>query len=563
MLQNYCFQKVSFDVFEAWRRKTMNIPALYSRDRVAGFLRANGKRLVNEKGEEILLVGWGLGNWLLNEGYMWGTHHPAFDRYRKMERIVRELAGTQYAAGFWKRFRDQYVTESDIRRMAEIGCNSVRIPFNWRLFMEDEPGITFKEEGFALIDRCLDWCEKYRIYAFLDMHGAPGGQTGTNIDDCVDEFPRLYQDADSWEKGIALWGEFARRYADRWIVGGYDLLNEPIRTADHGNVDYFLPKLALFYDEAIAEIRKWDTRHVLSIEGHHWASSTEVFHKKYDENMLLHFHRYWCTPDISSYREYLDTAERLDCPLWLGETGENRLYWFSAMYPLALRLGIGINIWPWKKIGSDNCPCGVKRPEGWDEFIGYIEGGARPSYERAWQMFDEYLENCRIENCIDRPEVMAAVLRTPGCRIRATDFDETLGDSPAYHGLGAPQNLYAYRAQTGLTLVPADGSDVHSFFPSKSWDVFALRMRPEEFVSYTLFGAADGACLAFEYSAKEHGVAEVYQDGRPIGRWEFQEGTGLRTEPLPLSASDQTVIRIQMLEGTADLLELDYSFQQK
>ena len=42
-----------------------------SRSRVNGFLDTDGRRIVNAAGEEILLMGWGLGNWLLCEGYMW------------------------------------------------------------------------------------------------------------------------------------------------------------------------------------------------------------------------------------------------------------------------------------------------------------------------------------------------------------------------------------------------------------------------------------------------------------------------------------------------------------
>ena len=33
---------------------------------------------------------------------------------------------------------------------------------------------------------------------------------------------------DYYKKGLALWRELANRYKDEWIVGGYDLLNEPI-----------------------------------------------------------------------------------------------------------------------------------------------------------------------------------------------------------------------------------------------------------------------------------------------------------------------------------------------
>jgi len=118
--------------------------------------------------------------------------------------------------------------------MAELGYNSVRIPLNWRVFMEAEPGLLWKEDGFRLLDRCIDWCEEYKLYAFLDLHGAPGGQTGANIDDSVDNVPRLFIDSDSWFKGIKLWERIAERYKDRWIVAGYDLLNEPIAPGTEG-----------------------------------------------------------------------------------------------------------------------------------------------------------------------------------------------------------------------------------------------------------------------------------------------------------------------------------------
>ena len=38
--------------------------------RSQGFLKADGKKIVNEKGENVLLRGMGLGGWMLQEGYM-------------------------------------------------------------------------------------------------------------------------------------------------------------------------------------------------------------------------------------------------------------------------------------------------------------------------------------------------------------------------------------------------------------------------------------------------------------------------------------------------------------
>lgn len=55
--------------------------ARMSRDRVKGFLDVKGQRIINGEGEEILLTGWGLGNWLLCEGYMWlSGGNERFDR---------------------------------------------------------------------------------------------------------------------------------------------------------------------------------------------------------------------------------------------------------------------------------------------------------------------------------------------------------------------------------------------------------------------------------------------------------------------------------------------------
>ena len=78
--------------------------AAMRRDRVYGFLDTKGTKLVNGRGEEVLLTGWGLGNWLLPEGYMW-LAGGRMDRPRGIEQVIREVAGVDYAKGYWKKFR--------------------------------------------------------------------------------------------------------------------------------------------------------------------------------------------------------------------------------------------------------------------------------------------------------------------------------------------------------------------------------------------------------------------------------------------------------------------------
>ena len=173
------------------------------------FLRTRGQDMVNEKGEKVLLRGVGLGNWMLPEGYMWKFGNQA-DRPRRIEKLVSDLIGPENAKRFWTEFRQNYIAEADIRRIAELGYNSVRPALNSRLFLtesgEPEPG----SEGFQLLDNLVKWCKANGIYVIIDMHGAPGGQTGQNIDDSEDDQPKLFMDAKYEEQLVNLWVAIAR-----------------------------------------------------------------------------------------------------------------------------------------------------------------------------------------------------------------------------------------------------------------------------------------------------------------------------------------------------------------
>ena len=398
---------------------------------INGFLHADGKKILDGSGREVLLKGWGLGNWLLQEGYMWLSGEKCFDRPRRIEQVVAELTGAEYAEQFWKRYRNNYIRREDILKMARLGYNSVRIPFNYRLFMAEDAeqtrdagnrndagikkgaSIFWKKEGFDLLDQCLEWCEEAGIYAFLDLHGAPGGQTGSNIDDSVDNVPRLFTEEQYQEKCIALWEKLAERYCGREVVGGYDLLNEPIIPpyAGNGDFDYLIPELSAFYEKLIHAIRRVDQNHLLSIEGAHWATDIRIFDHKYDENMVLHFHRYAEIPDIACLRKFMEKSDELKVPLWMGETGENGNEWYAALYPLAISLGIGYNLWPWKKMECTNSPYSICKPKDYQMLLDYLKGGVKPTQEKAQEILNEYLENIKMENCMEHSEVTCQIGR--------------------------------------------------------------------------------------------------------------------------------------------------------
>jgi hypothetical protein len=64
-----------------------------------GYLKADGQRIVNAKGENVLLRGIGLGGWMLQEGYMLGLRKEGQQQHKIREKI-ESLIGKQGASEF-------------------------------------------------------------------------------------------------------------------------------------------------------------------------------------------------------------------------------------------------------------------------------------------------------------------------------------------------------------------------------------------------------------------------------------------------------------------------------
>ncbi len=510
----------------------------YSRDLVSGFLRADGKKIVNGNGEEILLCGVGVGGWLLYEGYMWGIHTIQYSSPRGLSLLVRELCGSKYAKEFWKKFRANFLTHEDIKEIAKMGYNSIRVPLHWNMFLENEPEIIWKDEGFELMDKLLDWCEQEKIYVIPDLHASHGGHTGSNIDDSLDDYARMFKDKMSWDRTILLWTEFARRYADRWIIGGYDFLNEPIRSDEppkwmpQGDL---VPKLRQFYRELSASVRAVDKNHMFIYEGHNWASRTDIFDEIYDENMVIEPHRYWIDPVPENYTPFLKVSENLNKPIWLGESGENHKEWYAAMFPIAAKLGIGFCFWPYKRMArEDGCPAIIRQPENWQKVIDFTVGGARPEYDEAQKMFDELLENAKLENCKKSESVNAHIFRTVGATIKGQDYDKV--ESSA-------KNMHIYKLHPDAP----NGKYHRNKF---EWEDQTVDMSAEGFAYYTFFHFPQGAKLKVSLTAKEDSKVAFDYEGAPLGEFALNKSDEPQEITLTLPATqNEGAVKMSCADG--------------
>ncbi len=366
----------------------------------SGFVHAQGKQLVDGTGKPLLLKGTNLGNWLVQEGYMFRLEKGP-QSATEIEQFTRSLLGPAEAKKFWAEYRDRYVTRNDIQWIAKSGYNSIRIPFHYKFFAGDNP------DGFKYVDRVVGWAKEAGLYVVLDMHATPCGQTGANIDDS-DGWPWLFESEDCQREIISIWTRIASHYTNEPTVLGYDLMNEPI--PHYAEVTHLNDRLEPLLKRITTAIRHVDINHVIVLEASQWDTNFKVFGPPFDKNLLYQFHRYWMPPVQEKIADVVEFRDKYNVPIWLGESGENTDEWVNDFRTLLEKNNIGWAFWPYKKMDNTKGPVQFKRPQYWDEVVafgatdrslGNIEKSlkVRPPNEHSKIAFKELLENVQFSHC--------------------------------------------------------------------------------------------------------------------------------------------------------------------
>jgi hypothetical protein len=383
----------------------------------ADFIHAEGKRLVDGHGDTFAIKGINLGNWLVPEGYMFKFKTARSPT--EISDVIESLIGPEDAVRFWTMFRDTYIARDDIAFIKALGFNTVRVPLNWRLFLEpDVSGVSgaerFEGPGWALLDRLVQWCREAGLRVIVDLHAAPGGQTGVNHDDgpgyaltfYVPQYRRLT---------VALWQRLAAHYRDETAILGFDLLNEPI--SPYADVDFLNPQLEPFYREVVAAIRAVDRNHVVLLAGAQWDTNFAVFDRPFDDNAVYTYHKFWVNPTRDGIQSYLDFSNRWNVPVMIGETGEFNNAWNEKFRGLQERFGFGWCFWPYKNLDSDLSIVTIAKPADWDLIAaaGSSEGDRSPSPEKARTILNAYLDAARFANIRVNPDYVHSLgLSVPG-----------------------------------------------------------------------------------------------------------------------------------------------------
>lgn len=371
----------------------------------AKFISVKGKNLIGTDGKPFLMRGTNLGNWLVPEGYMFKFKNTSSPRL--INTALAELMGPEETEAFWAKFLDVYITQADIHFLKSTGMNSIRIPFNYKLFTNEYYlGKSDPNHGFKLLDRVLAWCKQENLYVILDMHCAPGGQTGDNIDDGYG-YPFLFDDVASQQLCIDVWRKIAAHYKNETIVLGYDLLNEPI--AHYFDATHFNPLLEPLYKRITSAIRAVDKNHILFLGGAQWDSNFKPFGKPFDSKLVYTFHKYWTDPTQAVVQDYIDFSNQYNVPIYVGETGENKDEWVRDFRVMLEKNNIGWHYWPYKKMDNTSGIMSFNQPENYKEVIDYTEK-PRSSFEdirkaapanraKLKKAILDILTNAKFENC--------------------------------------------------------------------------------------------------------------------------------------------------------------------
>jgi hypothetical protein len=344
-----------------------------------------------------------LGSWLLMEGYILGGANIAESNFKSQ---FEKRYGKKELTSFESLFRDNFITKQDFQRIALLGANVIRVPFNYRL-LEKSPYV-YSRKGFSYLDKVFSWAKCYGLGVILDLHAAPGAQ---NYDWHADSSGRalLWEKPAFQNRTYALWEKIADRFKDQEALVGYDVLNEPVLGSKSIQI------LKRFYQKVIKSIRAVDKKSIIFLEGDNWAQDIDFLTSLIQENIAISIHTYqpidytfnftpfyrfpgkiggiiWDKRRIYKYLEpYNKFSRKNKVRIFVGEFGINwrggswgEAGWLEAMLKAFEDYGFSYTYWTYKAVANQVFPDGLYQQVANCKYINR-EGPAR-----GW---DTYLEH--------------------------------------------------------------------------------------------------------------------------------------------------------------------------
>lgn len=223
--------------------------------------------------------------------------------------------------------RNDPFEERDFEWLAELGFNFVRLPMDYRMWIETGDWTRFRESTLKQIDQAVELGTRHGIHVCLNFHRAPGYTVAK-----PPEEKSLWSDAEALQVCNLHWAHFAERYKgipNRQL--SFDLFNEPPKLE---------PQTYRRVVSSVCEaIRQRDPGRLIICDGRDWGNTapTELVGLGVAAST-----RGYAPTHVSHYRaSWMNGADRWAQPTWPIEEGGTQ--WNKEM--LQSR-----QIAPWKRL---------------------------------------------------------------------------------------------------------------------------------------------------------------------------------------------------------------------
>ncbi len=355
----------------------------------------SGKIIDEITKKEVVLKGVNFGGWLMMEGYILGGRNIPESEFKKR---FEKVNGKKALQDFEKSFRENFITEKDVKYIKQLGFNCVRVPFHWKV----------ADKAIYLIEKVVEWCKKYKVYCILDMHSVPGSQNGDWHSDPEEiNKAKFWENKLLYEKYYSLWDKISKRFKNEEIIAGYDIMNEPV--IRQKNWDKILAEV---YNNTISFIRNNNDSHIIFLEGNMWATQYEflkLIKNKYNIAISIHYYlpidytfnfvrglkyplkNFDKKKIYSILSKYKQLSQKYQMPVYVGEFGinlrcDNGCYgekkYINDVIDIFNKLNFHWTIWTYKTIYFYLQPTGlliynqnppfISRQEndfGWEQYI--------------------------------------------------------------------------------------------------------------------------------------------------------------------------------------------------
>ncbi|MBQ4136932.1 MAG: cellulase family glycosylhydrolase [Clostridia bacterium] len=205
--------------------------------------------------------GMGIGGWLTNY-----KRFKVLPEHKRMDITIGDLEHFE-----------SYITERDIRYIASLGLDHIRLGFD-QIVIEETP---YKYRACILknLHDFVDWCEKYKVRPILNMHKAVG-----NYCDVVSK-EGLLDNPELCNRFVAVWDMLEDEFAgDNEVM--FELLNEV--------VDRDSLKWNPLAKRTIDTIRKKNKERYIIVGCGHWGSppGLDTLDTYDDDYVIYTFHTY-------------------------------------------------------------------------------------------------------------------------------------------------------------------------------------------------------------------------------------------------------------------------------